>query len=115
MTGMGKMDSYQPGSAVGELGDVGKEAERALLEALLTIPGMKARPATEEEDSGREEIVKDPAVDVIAYIGDIETLERIAESKQLEKLTYMTFDLFFWILLLFLLAIILIYYSRRIV
>ena len=45
----------------------------------------------------------------------IETLERIAESKQLEKLTYMTFDLFFWILLLFLLAIILIYYSRRIV
>ena len=45
----------------------------------------------------------------------IETLDRIAESKQLEKLTYMTFDLFFWILLLFLLAIILIYYSRRIV
>ena len=45
----------------------------------------------------------------------IETLDRIAKSKQLEKLTYMTFDLFFWILLIFLLAVILLYYSRRFV
>ena len=27
----------------------------------------------------------------------LETLDRIAKSKQLEKLTYLTFDLFFWI------------------
>jgi hypothetical protein len=44
----------------------------------------------------------------------IETLERIAESKRLEKLTYMTFDLFFWILLVFLLAVILFHYFRKI-
>lgn len=40
----------------------------------------------------------------------LETLDRIAESKQLEKLTYMSFDLFFWIMLVFLLAVILFHY-----
>lgn len=43
----------------------------------------------------------------------IETLDRIAKSKQLEKLTYFTFDLLFWVLLVFLLAIILVHYFRK--
>lgn len=44
----------------------------------------------------------------------LETLDRIAESKQLEKLTYLTLDLFFWVILVFLLAVILIHYVRKI-
>jgi len=44
----------------------------------------------------------------------LDELDRIAESKQLEKLTYMTFDLFFWIILIFLLAAILLHYVRKI-
>jgi hypothetical protein len=44
----------------------------------------------------------------------LEELDRIAKSKQLEKLTYMTFDLFFWIILVFLLAAILLHYVRKI-
>jgi len=43
----------------------------------------------------------------------LETLDRIAESKQLEKLAYLSFDLFFWIILIFLLAVILIHYASR--
>jgi len=43
----------------------------------------------------------------------IETLDRLAESKQLEKLTYFTFDLLFWIIFVFLLAVILFYYLRK--
>jgi hypothetical protein len=42
----------------------------------------------------------------------IETLDRIAESKQLEKLTYLTFDLLFWVLIILLLALIVIHYGR---
>jgi Ca2+/Na+ antiporter len=44
----------------------------------------------------------------------IKTLDRIAESKQLERLTYLTFDLFFWIILVFLLAVVLLHYLRKI-
>jgi|GEM_PF-5705931 len=47
--------------------DVGKDAEQALLDALALVPGMEARHATAEEDSGRQEIVKDLAIDVIGY------------------------------------------------
>jgi hypothetical protein len=43
----------------------------------------------------------------------IETLDRIAESKQLEKLTYLTFDLLFWIIIIFLLGVILIRYFGK--
>ena len=44
----------------------------------------------------------------------LDELDRIAESKQLEKLTYMTFDLFFWIIFVLLLAAILLRYLRKI-
>ena len=44
----------------------------------------------------------------------LETLDRIAKSKQLEKLTYLTFDLFFWIFFALLLAVILIKFFGRI-
>lgn len=43
----------------------------------------------------------------------LETLDRVAEAKQLEKLTYMTFDLFFWIILILLLVIIIVRYFSR--
>jgi hypothetical protein len=42
----------------------------------------------------------------------IRTLNRIAKSKELEKLTYLTFDLFFWIILVILIAAILFHYFR---
>jgi len=44
----------------------------------------------------------------------LETLDRIAESKQLEKLTYLTLDLFFWILLFSLLAVIVFHYFKKV-
>lgn len=43
----------------------------------------------------------------------LEALDRIAESQQLEKLTYITFDLLFWITILFLLAAIIIHYLLK--
>ena len=43
----------------------------------------------------------------------IEILERIEKAKQLEKLTYVTFDLFFWVIIFFLLVVILIHYFLR--
>jgi hypothetical protein len=43
----------------------------------------------------------------------LETLDRIARSKELEKLTYLSFDLYFWIILIFLLAVIAIHYFVR--
>jgi len=44
----------------------------------------------------------------------LETLDRLEEAKQLEKLTYLTFDLFFWVILIFLLAVILLHYFRKV-
>ena len=44
----------------------------------------------------------------------LETLDRIEEAKKLEKLTYMTFDLFFWIILVFLVAVILLHFLRKV-
>lgn len=42
----------------------------------------------------------------------LETLDQVAESKELEKLTYFTFDLMFWVLLILLFAVIIFYYLR---
>jgi hypothetical protein len=66
---MAQFDAAPPGARRQEA-DIGKEAEQALLDALSLIPGMRVRHATPEEDSGRQEIVKDPAIDVVGYVGE---------------------------------------------
>src|SRR3989338_8649124 len=54
-----------------EIGDQGKEAEKAVDEMLpFLIPELKLRPATSLEDSGKDQIVKDKAIDRVGYLGE---------------------------------------------
>ena len=51
-----------------EIGDQGKNAEQVVMEFFESIPGMNMRFATPEEDSGKSQIVKDAAIDMVGYM-----------------------------------------------
>ena len=51
-----------------EIGDQGENAETAVIEFFKTLPGITIRLSTKAEDSGLEQIVKDPAIDAVGYI-----------------------------------------------
>jgi hypothetical protein len=52
-----------------EVGDQEKNAEQAVMNFFESIPGMEMRFATSEEDSGKSQIVKDKAIDMVGYMG----------------------------------------------
>ncbi len=56
----------QPASQ--EVSDQGKAAEAAVIQFFNLIPGMHIRAATPDEDSGKSQIVKDKAIDAVAYM-----------------------------------------------
>jgi len=58
---------YQKANINPEIGDQGHAAEEVVAEFFRSVPGMKVRPATEEEDSGKSQIVKDKAIDAVGY------------------------------------------------
>lgn len=52
-----------------EIRDQGKAAERVVIELIQQIiPGLVVREATSQEDSGRAQITKDPAIDAVGYL-----------------------------------------------
>ncbi len=51
-----------------EIGDQGRNAEKVVIKFFELFPGMKVRPATPLEDSGRNQIVKDSAIDIVGYM-----------------------------------------------
>ncbi len=51
-----------------EIGDQGRNAEEAVIKFFEIFPGMKVRLATPLEDSGRTQIVKDSAIDIVGYL-----------------------------------------------
>ncbi len=46
----------------------GKPAEKAVIEFFKTLPGITIRLSTPAEDSGLEQIGKDPAIDAVGYM-----------------------------------------------
>jgi hypothetical protein len=45
----------------------GFNAEEVVIKFMSTIPGMEVRHATPQEDSGKKQIVKDLAIDIVGY------------------------------------------------
>ena len=51
-----------------EMIEHGRKAEKIIIQLLGTISGIKVRPATSAEDSGKLGIVKDLAIDAVGYL-----------------------------------------------
>ncbi|MBX4204833.1 MAG: hypothetical protein KW788_01430 [Candidatus Doudnabacteria bacterium] len=59
---------YQKANINPDIGDQGHAAEEVVMEFFKSIPAIEIRPATTLEDSGKEQIGKDKAIDAIGYL-----------------------------------------------